>query len=112
MLITACIKNMKTISLPQICSPVALIIKDKKGLANHPLSCHPQRVFDKRESERNGEKMREKKIGERAERFRAKNLLYNMLSCLYNALTGPYMLLKTRKITKRYEIPIVTLWEK
>ena len=52
--------------------------------------------------------MREKKIGGRFESFRAKNLLYNMLSCLYNALNGPYILVRTRKITKRYEIPIVT----
>ena len=51
---------MRTNSLPHIQSPVALIFKDKGGLANHPLSCHPQGVFGRRENERKGEKMREK----------------------------------------------------
>ena len=52
MTITACVKNKRTSSLPQNPSIVALIFKDKRGLANHPLSCHPQGVFGKRESER------------------------------------------------------------
>ena len=56
MTINACVKNMRTNSLPRIQSPVALIFKDEGGLANQPLSCHPQGVFDKRENERKGKK--------------------------------------------------------
>ena len=52
MTITACVNNKRTSSLPQNPSPVALLFKDKRGLANHPLSCHPQGVFGKRENER------------------------------------------------------------
>ena len=63
--INACIKNMRTIILPQNPSPVALLFKDGGGLANHPLSCHPQGVFGSRENGRKGEKMREKKRSEK-----------------------------------------------
>ena len=72
MTITACFKNKRTISLPQNPSPVTLLFKDEGGLANHPLSFHPQGVFGKRESERKWEKMRVRKIGEIAESFLAK----------------------------------------
>ena len=68
MAIITCVKNKRTNSLPQNPSPVALLFKDKRGLANHSLSCHPQGVFGKRESE----KIRERKTDGRAERFRAK----------------------------------------
>ena len=60
MTINACIKNKRTNILPQNPSPVALLFKDGGGLANHPLSCHPQGVFGSRENGRKGEKMREK----------------------------------------------------
>ena len=39
MTITTCVKNKRTNSLPQNPSLVALLFKDKKGFANHPLSC-------------------------------------------------------------------------
>ena len=39
MTINACVKNKRTSSLPQNPSPVAILFKDKRGLANHPLSC-------------------------------------------------------------------------
>ena len=39
MKIIVCVKNKRTNSLPQNPSPVALLFKDKKGLANHSLSC-------------------------------------------------------------------------
>ena len=42
MTIIACVKNKRTSSLPQNPSPEALLFKDKRGLANHPLSFHPQ----------------------------------------------------------------------
>ena len=61
MTVNACVKNMKTNSLPQIQSPVALFFKDEGGLANHPLNCHPQGVFGNQENERKKEEMREKK---------------------------------------------------
>ena len=72
MTITACVKNKMTDSLPQNLSPIAFLFKDEGGLANHPLSCHPQGVFGRRESERKGGKMRVRKIGGIAESFRAK----------------------------------------
>ena len=45
MTITAYVENKRTSSLPQNLSPVALLFKDEGGLANHPLSFHPQGVF-------------------------------------------------------------------
>ena len=66
------IKNMRTNRLPQIQSPVALLFKDKGGLANHPLSCHPQGVFGSRESGRKGEKKRKKE----KERENSRPVLY------------------------------------
>ena len=42
MTITAYVENKRTSSLPQNPSPAALLVKDKRGLANHPLICHPQ----------------------------------------------------------------------
>ena len=65
MIINASIKNMRTVILPQNCYLVALFFKDGGGLANHPLSFHPQGVFGKRESERKGDKMREKEKSEK-----------------------------------------------
>ena len=56
MTITACIKNKRTISLPQNPSPVALLFKDKRGLANQHLSCLLRRCLASkkvRENERN-----------------------------------------------------------
>ena len=61
MTITACVKNKRTSSLPQNPNPVALLFKNKRGLANHLLSCHPQGVFGNRESERKCEKIERKK---------------------------------------------------
>ena len=62
MIITACVKNREPSFYLKNYSPVALLFKDKGGLANHPVSCHPQGVFGSQESGRNGEKMREKKM--------------------------------------------------
>ena len=42
--------------LPQNPSPVALLFKEKSSLANHPLSCHPQRgVWQPRKWKKNRE---------------------------------------------------------
>ena len=49
MIITAYVENKRTSNLPQNLSPVALIFKDEGGLANHPLSFHPQGVFGSQE---------------------------------------------------------------
>ena len=84
MTITACVENKRTRSLPQNLSLVALLFMDEGGLANHPLSCHPQGVFGRRESVRKGEKMREKKKSGKTESFHAKSLLRQKLS-LYRA---------------------------
>ena len=59
--INVCVKNREPTFHLNNCSPIALIFKDKGGLANHPLSCHPQGVFGRRESERKAKKMRERK---------------------------------------------------
>ena len=61
MIIIAYVKDRKPLFYLKNCGPVALIFKDKGGLANHPFSCHLQEVFGSRESGRNGEKIREKK---------------------------------------------------
>ena len=84
MTINACVENKRTNSLPQNLSLVALLFKDEGGLANHPLSCHPQGVFGRQESARKGEKMREKNKSGNTESFRAKSLLHQKLS-LYRA---------------------------
>ena len=52
MTIAACVKSKRTSSLPQNPSPTTILFKDKRILANHSLSCHPQGVFGKRENER------------------------------------------------------------
>ena len=49
MTITAYVENNRTSSLPQNLIPLALLFKDEGGLANHPLSFHPQGVFGSRE---------------------------------------------------------------
>ena len=59
--INASVKNREPSFYLKNCSPVALFFKDKGGLANHPLSCHPQEVFGSRQSGRKGEKMKERK---------------------------------------------------
>ena len=43
MIINVSIKSKRTVGLPHIQSPVAILFKDEDVLANHPLSCHPQR---------------------------------------------------------------------
>ena len=50
--------------------------------------------------------MRERKTGGRAESFRAQNLLHKVIPP-YKALTEPYILLRSREITKMYELPII-----
>ena len=49
--------------LPQNFNPVALLFKDEGGLTKHSFSCHPQRVFDRGENARKGEKVKENRIG-------------------------------------------------
>ena len=39
------VENMKALALPQVPLPSTLYFKELGGLATHPLSCHPQRVF-------------------------------------------------------------------
>ena len=73
MIINSSIKNMRTVILPQNCYPVALFFKDGGGLANHHLSCHPQGVFGRIESERKGEKMREKEKSGKSGALRTKS---------------------------------------
>ena len=101
MLVNANIKNMRTISLPQFQSLVALLFKDEGVLANHPLSYHPQGVVGRQESERKGEKMR--KAG-KLELFTPKVLLMSSKVVFgYNSV-GAYVLPQPSKITKRTKI--------
>ena len=79
MTINACVKTKRSNSLPKNPSLVALLFKDEGGLANHPLSCHPQGVFSRRESARKGEKIRESKIGGRAGSFSSQNLFHKVM---------------------------------
>ena len=58
--ITAYVKNKRNNILPQNRCQVALLFKDGGGLANHPLSFHPQGVFGRSENARKGKKMKEK----------------------------------------------------
>ena len=39
------VENTRNLNLPQVPLPLALYFKEGGGLATHPLSCHPQRVF-------------------------------------------------------------------
>ena len=59
---------MRTVISPQNPSPVALLFKDGGGLANHPLSCHPQGVFGNRENKRKTKKMKEEESSRKAYR--------------------------------------------
>ena len=106
---------MRTIILPQNPSPVALLFKDGGGLANHPLSCHPQGVFGSRENKRKTKKMKEEETSGKAYRpvlcisNQAKRIdppLYKGLS-LYKALI--------RKIQKYPQFTLIhegKKWEK
>ena len=84
MIINASIKNVRTIILLQNCYPIALFFKDGGGLANHPLSCHPQGVFGRRESERKGEKMREKEKSGKTGALHAKSFFIGKKVSHYN----------------------------
>ena len=70
MSINACVKNMRNLSY---LISVALIFKDKGGLAKHPLICHPRWVFGRQENERKGEKGRE--TGRGRENSRSSNCI-------------------------------------
>ena len=50
---------------------MALLFKDERGLAKHPLSCHPQGLFGRQENIRKGEKVKESCRGGKAEIFGA-----------------------------------------
>ena len=60
-------------------------------------------MFGRRESEGKGEKMREKKKSGKNKSFGAKSLLDQ--SCYVQVLIEAYILLRTREITKMYEVP-------
>ena len=40
------VENMRAPTLPQVPLPSAFYFKEEGSLAAHPLSCHPQGVFD------------------------------------------------------------------
>ena len=39
------VENIRALTLPQVPLPNAFYFKEGWGLATHPLSCHPYRVF-------------------------------------------------------------------
>ena len=61
-----CVEIVKNPQNPWNPPLITFIFKDEGSLANHPLSCHPQRVFGSSESEG---KERKNKEGGTAERF-------------------------------------------
>ena len=61
-------------------------------------------MFGRLESEGKGEKTREKKKSGKIERFPPKSLLHPK-SYPIQVLTEAYILLRTREITKMYEVP-------
>ena len=54
-----CVETVRNPQNPWNPPLVAFAFKDEGGLATHPPSCHPRRVFGCPKSERKGEKMRE-----------------------------------------------------
>ena len=100
MIINASIKNVRIVILPQNCYPIALFFKDGGGLANHPLSCHPQGVFGRRESERKGEKMRAKEKRGKTGALCAKSFFIGQKSLPLQCVQRAYIATKTSKITK------------
>ena len=107
MLITACIKNMRTKILSQNHCQVALLLKDGGGLANNPLSCHPQGVFGSRENERKEKKMREIEKERKKLAVRAKNLFAGQKFSLLQCVQMAYIATKTSKITKLHELSLL-----
>ena len=107
MLITACVKNRRTKILLQNRCPVALIFKDGGGLANHPLSFHPQGVFGSQENERKAKKMRETEKERKKLVVRVKNLFAGQKVSLLQCVQMAYIATKTRKITKLHELSLL-----
>ena len=54
-----CVETMRNPQNPWNPPRVAFVVKDEGGLAAHPLSCHPRRVFGCPENETKWEKVRE-----------------------------------------------------
>ena len=113
MLVNANIKNVRTISLPQFQSPVALLFKDEKVLANHPLSCHPQGVVGSRESERKGEKMREKEKSGKIGALREKSFINGEDNLVTVLVWGFYSQIPFTKYQKNQKRKLLqrTNWE-
>ena len=67
-------------------------LQGKMALAAHPPSCHPQRMFDSRESERKGKKMGEKEKTGKLEKKRAESfaLILFVKSSQQCLSWGPY----------------------
>ena len=72
-------------ALPQTFNLVALLFKDEGGLAKHPLSCHPQRVFGRRENARKGEKVKENRQAGKLKAF-APIFIYRLKKLLLHEL--------------------------
>ena len=52
MTINTCVETVRNPQNPWNPRPIAFHFKDKRGLPTHSLSCHPSRVFGKRENDR------------------------------------------------------------
>ena len=105
MIINVSIKSKRTNILPQNCYPVALLFKDGGGLANHPLSYHPQEGFGCRENERKVKKMREKNSSGKTP---AKSLyLQHNEKCPFTGFVLSLYIAQISKNTKIPSIPII-----
>ena len=49
MTINTCVETVRSLPDPWNPPPLTFLFKDEGGLATHPLSCHPHRVFGKQE---------------------------------------------------------------
>ena len=52
MIVNTCVETVRSPHDPWNAPLVAFLFKDEGGLATRPLSCHPQRVFGRRENQR------------------------------------------------------------
>ena len=52
MIVNICVETVISPQDPWNPPPVTFLFKDERVLATHPLSCHPQGVFGRRENKR------------------------------------------------------------
>ena len=84
--------------------PVTFVFKDEGGLATHPPSCHPQRVFGCLENERKWEKVRENEKRRESLKLPAKIKLLLMEKFPLTVLVWGFYSQTPLQITKKLQI--------